>query len=669
MSKDNPPTGAAGTQAIPDLDLATKRRTAARKNFTRAANNLRGALTADPIQERNRLHAGSLLDDLKQRHTELQYREDDVEVFSDTPAEAPPNPERARNEELYIKLQTDYKIWLQIAETAAATDAAAAAAASAATTAAAAGAAAAGAAAAAQPAMMSLAGMIDVKNIIVQPFTGEDIRKYPEFKIQWDLISHQLDQIGFSKARKLIELKKVVGGTALDNIDRLPLEDDNYQSALDLLDRAYNRPIKFTEMVIHDLLQAPRMGNESKSINTSLTIIEQAQQALNGLRLSKADAGELVFAAICESKLNNHILKLWTQEKEKKANNAKPCGHDATLEDLKGIIRSQLDLKKMFEQRSITDAEAYKKPEKEKEKEKQNKSPQKSATITGAFTGQTKKDPEPRKCGICSKPNHETAKCFRLTKLPSAEERKKFLYQEKIHLCRNCFKGPHKTAECRHPPQCNMCRGKHHSLLHTSSPTSANTAATRSDTSAPQETSSSIMAAASSTSGEKSPILQSCQALLLGPSGETLTVRVFLDSGCEKSLIRRDVAQMLGLDGPQEKLNLVGIGGKVLPPTTEKNVKFRLRSRDGTYTTQYLSATTKDVITNDLRTVQIDPKEHAHLKDLHFADDYPRGPTRVDILIGVDHYDNLLCGGVIRGRPEDPVAIQTKLGYVLSGQA
>jgi len=39
----------------------------------------------------------------------------------------------------------------------------------------------------------------------------------------------------------------------------------------------------------------------------------------------------------------------------------------------------------------------------------------------------------------------------------------------------------------------------------------------------------------------------------------------------------------------------------------------------------------------------------------------------VDVLIGVDFYDLLLCGGVVRGKPQEPVALETKLGYVLSG--
>jgi hypothetical protein len=70
-------------------------------------------------------------------------------------------------------------------------------------------------------------------------------------------------------------------------------------------------------------------------------VIEQAEQALEGLCLSQVAAGELVFAVICKSKLNNSILKSWAQKKEKKSSLDTPVGHTATLEDLKRIIRQQ----------------------------------------------------------------------------------------------------------------------------------------------------------------------------------------------------------------------------------------------------------------------------------------------------------------------------------------
>ncbi len=180
------------------------------------------------------------------------------------------------------------------------------------------------------------------------------------------------------------------------------------------------------------------------------------------------------------------------------------------------------------------------------------------------------------------------------------------------------MRGAHVMADCRQGPNCTLCHQRNHMLLHTNSLVAMNKA---SQEQRPLESASmpNQMAAASINTQNSHPILQSCLAWLLSHSGETLQVRVFLDSRCEKSRIWHDVAHRLGLDGPTEDLCLVGIGGKALPPTKEKMVKFHLRSRYGKYTTQQINACTTEKITNPLRMVDVDPKNFWHLKDLPFV--------------------------------------------------
>lgn len=120
-----------------------------------------------------------------------------------------------------------------------------------------------------QPAMQSIVGInFNITKMLMEKFSGEDLQKYMEFRIHWDLIDSQLDQLGFGNDHKLIELKKCVSGQALDTINRLPLDDGIYQNALHLLDRTFKRQIKFAELVVLDLLNDPKMGNESRSITT-----------------------------------------------------------------------------------------------------------------------------------------------------------------------------------------------------------------------------------------------------------------------------------------------------------------------------------------------------------------------------------------------------------------
>ena len=88
------------------------------------------------------------------------------------------------------------------------------------------------------------------------------------------------------------------------------------------------------------------------------------------------------------------------------------------------------------------------------------------------------------------------------------------------------------------------------------------------------------------------------------------------------------------------------------------------------YVTPKMIATTSKVITKDLRAVDVSTEEYPHLKGIKFTEQYPRREVQVDILIGCQYYTNLITGEVVRGKkPEEPVALATKLGYVLTGSA
>ena len=55
--------------------------------------------------------------------------------------------------------------------------------------------------------------------------------------------------------------------------------------------------------------------------------------------------------------------------------------------------------------------------------------------------------------------------------------------------------------------------------------------------------------------------------------------------------------------------------------------------------------------------------ENLKLADTDSSDD----PQEIHILVGNDHYWNIMTGEVIRGK-EGPVAMNSKFGYILSGE-
>lgn len=177
------------------------------------------------------------------------------------------------------------------------------------------------------------------------------------------------------------------------------------------------------------------------------------------------------------------------------------------------------------------------------------------------------------------------------------------------------------------------------------------------------------MSIASAGMDGSTPILQSCMCWVLGPTENRQMARIFFDSGSELTMIRRDLSQKLGLDGPSFNLHLRGVGGLQLPTTQEKRVQFRLASLQGDFISNPIEGVTRQKLVDRLREFDLDLSKLPHLKDLFLPEEIPRGRVGVDILIGIKDYHELVTGPVLAGEPGQPVAMKTKLGFVLSGTA
>ena len=56
-----------------------------------------------------------------------------------------------------------------------------------------------------------------------------------------------------------------------------------------------------------------------------------------------------------------------------------------------------------------------------------------------------------------------------------------------------------------------------------------------------------------------------------------------------------------------------------------------------------------------------------HLQKLWFSDITQKKSLEIDMLIGADYLWQFQNGNIVREKPDEPVAVETKLGYVLSG--
>ncbi|KRY99475.1 hypothetical protein T4B_3434 [Trichinella pseudospiralis] len=61
-------------------------------------------------------------------------------------------------------------------------------------------------------------------------------------------------------------------------------------------------------------------------------------------------------------------------------------------------------------------------------------------------------------------------------------------------------------------------------------------------------------------------------------------------------------------------------------------------------------------------------EEHDHLKGLKFADQFPRGEVEIDLLIGIDHYYDIVLNEIKRVDTSKPTAVKTIFGWVICGR-
>ena len=162
--------------------------------------------------------------------------------------------------------------------------------------------------------------------------------------------------------------------------------------------------------------------------------------------------------------------------------------------------------------------------------------------------------------------------------------------------------------------------------------------------------------------------LQTARAVIKGER-EPLQVRVLFDEGSHRSFITSEAAQRAQLAVIRQDWAGISTFGqrsrdtrlrdvveiKVSPVREQKVIKIEA------YVVPEISS-----IQNGH--VELARNEYSHLKGLWFSDVCKaQEELEIDILAGADYLWNLQKECTIRGKPDEPVAVQTELGWVLSG--
>ena len=171
---------------------------------------------------------------------------------------------------------------------------------------------------------------------------------------------------------------------------------------------------------------------------------------------------------------------------------------------------------------------------------------------------------------------------------------------------------------------------------------------------------------------DETTLLQTARAVLYNPNrpDSIVRVRAILDTGSQRSYVTDGVKQALSLETEEvQQLSIATFGAAGHKSQRFEVLRVGLKMKDGK--NQELKLIKVPSICEPLtaQPISLCLNKHDHLNRLDLAD-YSDGQEtlQIDVLIGADYYWELVTGKTSRGK-DGPVAVHTRLGWVLSGPA
>lgn len=448
-----------------------------------------------------------------------------------------------------------------------------------------------------------------------------DVLKFQNFRDQFEAAVHDNDDL--PNVQKFTYLRSVLTGNAMQSIEGFEVTGANYQPAVECLKHRYGRK----RVVISSLVKSV-IKMDAKSVVTASSLrdlydtLKNRTRALEALGENPVSHG-CILLPMFETKLPSELLEKWELEL------ADTPEEEIDLELFFKFLNRQVVSKEAGE-RNLEPNLGPKSRSPNKDRDKVRKPPfipasdrEQVSTASALFS--EAKPPTIPSCRFC-KANHGSLNCPEFNGKP-VDERWKLVRENK--LCFNCLKptnSKHFSKICRHP-KCSVvnCGQRHHKLLHNQPFIARNEN--------PNNTTLTGLAASKPSSSMKETLLQTALAKL-SVNGQEVAVRVLLDSGSQRSYIRKNIAESIGLQGPSELLSVATLGGDTSETKRFQRVRFTLSPILGhPLGTVEMEALTIPKICNPLGPVKLDLKDNPHLQGLTFADSYPRNSVRCRSLL------------------------------------
>lgn len=498
-----------------------------------------------------------------------------------------------------------------------------------------------------------------------------DIIKFNGDKKQWplfyesfcSLVHHNRELDDSSKAHYLLA---ALEGKALDICVGILPTAANYKLILDTLKERFEDKRLLANTYLSQILDFKPAQNEN--VNCLHAFLEKFDTAVNALKnLKLDDLADYILTYIALSKLDPQSHKYFEMKRD-----------SASMPSYMEVVQFVKSQSKTLSHTAKTNTSSHTKSSLVTTYKQQGVTSNAKAKFSQSFVANTnaKASGLIDCCSICKKDIHSLFKCDQFVKLEPFE---RYQMAKERSLCLNCLNPRHKVSNCTSSNACRICSGKHHTMLHFIKDISTKAAVPdQSLTTATNEfkvekvehDNNTLSLCSTEFKFDKSLTTLLCTAIINAESitGKTIPIRVLLDTASQSNFITVNCCKKLQLSIFPKQLTVVGIGETTRPVRGEVLRLFASSRFDSSIKFEF-SALVVDKITDKLPSMPIDVNALQYLRGLRLADDTFHMPSEIDGIIGAELVPELLGTAKVVGPQGMPVAVQSKLGFVIMGKA
>ena len=485
---------------------------------------------------------------------------------------------------------------------------------------------------------------VKLPKLSLKKFNG-DLTKWTTF---WDAFESAVHKSpALTNIDKFSYLISLLESTAAEAIAGLKLTSANYEEAVATLRRRFGNKQLIINRHMDLLLQLDSVTstNNLKGLRRLFDAVESNVRGLRSLGVLVESYGGLL-SSILMSRLPQELRLIVSRELHEE---------EWKFETMMEIFQREIEAR---ERSAGTPPPSFK-------RQSQTNPPPTALSLTAGASTQIA-------CVYCGQP-HASDACQTVR---TPQERKQVLRAN--GRCFVCLRRNHISRNCRSSRRCSKCNGRHHvstcSVSTTGTIPMAGATSTAGPphptTESPRVSTTSSMCVCSST-----PILlQTAKATVSDatqPEPATpVEARVILDTGSQRSYVTTRVCEALRARKSRTELMVIKTFGSEHGQQRDCDiVQLKFATRQGE--PLVLPMVVVPHICGSVCSQPIDTSKasYRHLTGLDLADAGHAGDNlEIDLLIGSDHYWKLVTGRVLKG-VEGPTAIETQLGWVLSGPA